>query len=258
VEVRSQLLRLVRLQEIVSESRAARAQVEGAPFRLESIEQRFRERNAEYVAVRQRFEALEEDRRLRSVELESLEQSRAKYAEDLMQVRNQREYAAILREIDTVKVRIAEHDEAILKDMEELDVVKAELQSHESHIQEERKLVEAEAAEVEQQVLQARENRVRLEEERARVVEGLPRDLLLAVSRLEEGRQGLFLSRVVDGVCQACFVRLRPQGFQEVRQLIKIHACSNCKRLLYYEPALRPRGEGSGADPVEARNGGAV
>jgi len=258
VEVRSQLLRLVRLQEIVSESRAARAQIEGAPIRLEGIEQRFRERNAEYVAVRQRFEALEEDRRLRSVELEALEQSRAKYSEDLMQVRNQREYAAILREIDTVKARIAEHDEAILKDMEELDAVKVELASHESHIQEERKLVESEAAEVEAQVVQARELTVRLDAERASVVDGLPRDLLQAVARLEEGRQGLFLSRVVEGVCQACFVRLRPQGVQEVRQLLKIHACSNCKRLLYYEPALRPRAEGSGTDPVEALNGGAV
>jgi uncharacterized protein len=258
VEVRDQLLRLVRLQEVALEIRTARGQVESAPFRLESIEQRFRERNAEYVAVRQRFEALEEDRRIRSEELEILEQSRRKFSDDLMQVKNQREYAAILREIDGVKDRISEHEDAILKDLEELEAVKIELATHESHIQEERKLVESERTEVESAVSLAEEAMTRLNQERTQVVIGLPRELLSSVHRLEEGRQGLFLSKVVDGVCQACYVRLRPQGFQEVRQLLKIHACSNCKRLLYYEPSLRPRADGPGADSVEAVNGGAV
>ena len=59
MEVKEQLLRLVRIQEIALEARAAHEVVESAPARIEEIENRFRERNAEYVAVQQRHTALE-------------------------------------------------------------------------------------------------------------------------------------------------------------------------------------------------------
>ena len=71
-------------------------------------------------------------------------------------------------------------------------------------------------------------------------------------------------------MCQSCFVRVRPQGFQEIKLAIKVHTCSNCKRLLYHEPSLNrmtamseSKSEngnpgGPGTDTVEAVDGGAV
>ena len=88
--------------------------------------------------------------------------------------------------------------------------------------------------------------------------------------RLEPNRQGLFLTQADDGVCQSCFVRVRPQGFQEIKLAIKIHSCGNCKRLLYHQPSLermvatsqaRPKDGNPGApetESVEVVDGGAV
>ena len=53
-----------------------------------------------------------------------------------MQVKNQREYAAMLKEIDSVKAQISDHEEAILTDMEEIEKLKVELATHEEHIAE--------------------------------------------------------------------------------------------------------------------------
>jgi len=239
LEVRDQLFRLLRLEEIAHGTRAARDLVNGAPARIEEIETRFRERNAEYVAVKQRHDALEADQITRSAELTTLEESKKKYMADLMHVQNQREYAAMLKEIDAVKSQISEHEEAVLKDMEEIESVKSELAAHEEHIQAERELVARERADVDAAVDQARESIAKLDEERARIASELPRSLVFSVQRLEESRHGLFLSRAEDGVCQSCFVRVRPQGFQEVKLALKIHYCSNCKRLLYHEPSLK-------------------
>jgi len=273
LDVRDQLLRLVRLQEVALEVRRSRDVVESAPARIEEVEGHFRERNAEYVAVKQRFDALEEDQRRRSGELEELEESRKKYMDDLMGVQNQREYAAMLKEIDSVKARIVEHEDAILKDMEEIETVKVDLASHETHIQEERKHVEEEHAEIQATADTASEAIALLSEERTRIESELPRNLLAAVRRLEVGRQGLFLSKAEEGICQSCFVRVRPQGFQEIKLAIKVHYCSNCKRLLYHEPSINPPAEPAegaitdeeagtppegGKDTVEVVNGGAV
>ncbi len=93
--------------------------------------------------------------------------------------------------------------------------------------------------------------------QRSQIESELPKPLVATVKRLEAGRQGMFLSKADDGICQSCFVRVRPQGFQEVKLALKIHACSNCKRLLYHEPSLA-RMAAPDQGTIEAVNGGAV
>jgi predicted nucleic acid-binding Zn-ribbon protein len=243
LEFKGQLIQLVRLQDLVLESRAASRLVEDSPARIEEIEEQFRERNAEYVAVKQRFDALEEDQRLRTGELQELEEHHKKYKTDLMQVQNQREYAAMLREIDAIKASISEHESAILRDMEEIESTKSDLSSHEEHINAERIAVGKQRTEVEGASEVARQKIEQLSTERTTIEATLPRILRQAVARLEAGRAGQFMARAADGCCQSCYVRLRPQMFQEIRNASKIHYCSNCKRLLFHEPSLVPAAE---------------
>ena len=46
-----------------------------------------------------------------------------------MQVKNQREYAAVLKEIDAAKATIGEHEVAILSSMDEVETLKADLEA---------------------------------------------------------------------------------------------------------------------------------
>jgi predicted nucleic acid-binding Zn-ribbon protein len=106
-----------------------------------------------------------------------------------------------------------------------------------------------------------------LDRERSGIESELPASLVASIRRIEAGRQGLFMSKADDGVCQSCFVRIRPQGFQEVKLALKIHYCSNCKRLMFHEPSLQrmaaaqsgdEASPGSGTDQIEAVDGGAI
>lgn len=262
MDAKTQLQSLLRIQELALEIRAARAIVEGAPGRIEGIESQFRERNAEYVALKERGEALETDQRDRGGELAVLEETLKKYMASLMQVKNQREYAAMLKEIDTVKSQIGGHEEAVLKDMEETERLTVDLEASSSHIQEERAVVEAERAQVEADATAAREQIARCEAERTRIEAGLPADLVDNVRRVEEMRQGIFIAKAEKELCQACYVRVRPQAFQEIRQSVRIHTCSSCRRYLYFEPVLRTAPEAAAqeaeAPTLEARDGGAL
>jgi predicted nucleic acid-binding Zn-ribbon protein len=260
LESKEQLQRLLRLQELAVIIRGNRKLVEDAPVRVQEIENRFRERNAEYVAVKDRLDELEADQRNRTGELKLLEEGKTKYMDDLMQVKNQREYAAMLKEIDSVKAQIAEHEDAILRDMEEIEKVTEELGTHEEHIRTERVAVDTERAEVEEVAGTAREQMERDTAERTGIESELPSTLRSTLQQLEATRQGVFLSKVENGTCLSCFVRIRPQVFQEIRVASKVHRCSNCRRFLYFEPSLRPPAEPAdpAADGVEAVNGGAV
>ena len=243
MSTREQLIGLVRIQGLALEIRKAAQVVDAGPARIEAIESRFRERNAEYVAVKQRAEELEQDRLRRQGEVELLTEKRKKYMDDLMQVKNQREYAAMLKEIDSVKSLLADHEDAILRDMEELEKLTADLAAREEHIRKEREDVERERALVESEAAAARrivEERMR---ERASLESDIPGVLLGTMRQLEATRAGLFLSRADNGACQSCFVRIRPQMLQEIRAASVLHTCSGCKRFLYVESALQPASE---------------
>jgi predicted nucleic acid-binding Zn-ribbon protein len=263
-DARTQLLMLVKMQELALEIQAAHAVVDGAPAKIEEAESRFRERNAEYVAIKERYDAIEADRRERSLELQTLEDTRKHYQDSLMQVKNQREYAAVLKEIDAAKASIGQHEEAILASMEEVETLKSDLEARAAHIETERAIVEKEREEVEAAVAEAQARIAHHAAERAQIESKLPPALVANVSRVEEGRKGIFLVRVERESCSACHVRLRPQVYQEIRQASKIHVCGSCRRYLYAEtafantPVSSSPGLNGGGSEAEAVNGGAV
>ena len=264
-DARTQLLSLIKMQELALEIQAAHAVVEGAPAKIEESEARFRERNAEYVEIKERYDAIDADRRARSLELSALENTRRHYQDSLMQVKNQREYAAVLKEIDAAKASIGDHEEAILASMDEVETLKTDLEARAAHIETERAIVEQERASVEAAVAEARAVVERATGERMQIESTLPPSLVANVKRVEEGRKGIFLVKAERESCSACHVRLRPQVYQEIRQASKIHMCGSCRRYLYAEsvlsspPASSPSAPMPGTNSeVEAVNGGAV
>jgi predicted nucleic acid-binding Zn-ribbon protein len=262
-DARNQLTSLLKIQELALEIQAAKSVVDGAPARIEEAESRFRERNAEYVEIKERYDAIEADRSARSLELGTLEDSRQHYQDSLMQVKNQREYAAALKEIDAVKSRIGDHEEAILKSMEEVETLKSDLEARAAHIEAERAIVDRERTDVETAVADALARIEGATAERAVIEASLPTSLVANVRRVEEGRKGLFLVKAERDSCSAC------QVYQEIKQASKIHICGNCRRYLYFEATMNaPPAPAQGASPssgmppqspeVEAVNGGAV
>ena len=81
----------------------------------------------------------------------------------------------------------------------------------------------------------------------------MTKEVRATIHRLEPRRQGIFLALADHGTCQSCYVRVRPQVFQEIRTASVVHNCDSCKRFLYHASlASEPAGD------VEAANGGAV
>jgi predicted nucleic acid-binding Zn-ribbon protein len=239
VEPREQLFHLVKIQDLARRIQADRSVIKESPDRIEEIEGRFRERNTEYVEVKGRFDALEKDIRERNLELESLQVNRKKFSSDLMQVQNQREYSAILKEIDEVKSKISDHEEVILTNMEEVEKLKGDLESMGEHIKIEREKVGVEVAGVQAAVKASEEELTTSLAERATLEGEIPGILSGSIRRVEASRRGVFLVEVVDGTCQACYVRVRPQVYQEIKAASKVHACGSCRRYLYHDASVQ-------------------
>jgi predicted nucleic acid-binding Zn-ribbon protein len=46
------------------------------------------------------------------------------------------------------------------------------------------------------------------------------------------------VAEVVEGLCTACHLVLRPQFYQDVRRNEEVLYCESCGRILYYNPPV--------------------
>jgi uncharacterized protein len=233
----SNLQRLQELQVLDSRVAGLERKLEAIPIRIHGIRDGLQQAKASIDAIRAKLDGARKDIRTKEKELEYQAAQRKKLEAKLYEVKTNKEYSAVLAEIESAKVekdRIEEEILALMELQERLgrEVVEADarLRPHEAEakVQEAAATEELRALEVDVEAARS---------ERESVVRDVPRDLLVQYARLLKGRAGLAVALVgSNGICSGCRVTLTPQRFNEVRQSSQILVCENCGRFLYYQP----------------------
>jgi len=233
----SNLQRLQELQVLDSRVAGLERKLEAIPTRIHGIRDGLQQAKASIDAIRAKLDSARKDIRTKEKELEYQAAQRKKLEAKLYEVKTNKEYSAVLAEIESAKVekdRIEEEILALMELQERLgrEVVEADArlrpQEAEAKVQEAAATEELRALEVDVEAARS---------ERESVVRDVPRDLLAQYARLLKGRAGLAVALVgSNGICSGCRVTLTPQRFNEVRQSSQILVCENCGRFLYYQP----------------------
>ncbi len=184
---------------------------------------------------KEKIELLEKERRQKESHLNS-EQEKVKRAEGKMfEVKTNKEYQALLSEIDAIKKACSKEEEEILQILDEIDELKKSLARREKEV-----VVTLEKIEAEKRGLQEKMSRDDLIwkgeiERRDRLSKQLESQLAKLYSTLKEKRQGVGVVTVKNGTCQGCFVNVPPQMYIEVQKNNALIRCPNCNRILYWE-----------------------
>jgi predicted nucleic acid-binding Zn-ribbon protein len=237
---------VVALQQAMGELRAGENKVSGVP---ESM----RELHEEHGAHRREIEALEaaveKARRERVAAEGAISDAQEKlkhYQQQVSLVRNQREYGALLAEIDAVKGQARSLEEQALEAMERVETAQKELEGERSAFTEVEQRYAVELAQWEAEkpthVAQVAVMRGKVDE----LATQLPKPVLARVQRLLERYRGealapiRLLDRMTKGpqvwICGVCNYRVRPAVVVEIRNDGALLECDSCKRLLFFEP----------------------
>jgi len=231
------LERLIALQRLETERASVAKIIQDNPARQAELDARTETARAALEAAKGRHTALSGERREAEKQMAAAEARLAKFRDQQQQVKTNKEYTAMIHEIDGAKADVDKWQEQVILRMDDVDAAAAELaeaektlKAAEAEIAAARKALDAERGEAERRLaaLDAERSTVsaQIEDPRAlRIFEGL------VISRKTAA-----LSKAVDGLCTECRVRLRPQVFAEVRRNDAIRQCDNCQRILYYVP----------------------
>ncbi|MBP7776571.1 MAG: hypothetical protein KA371_05535 [Acidobacteria bacterium] len=118
--------------------------------------------------------------------------------------------------------------------MLEGDELAAVVKAAEVTLAAEKKRVAAEKSAIETDSAAVTTELAGLQASRAELVKTIEARLLTTYETVAKGRKGIGIARVVDGLCEACRVRLRPHLFNQIRAGDQIIQCESCVRILYW------------------------
>jgi predicted nucleic acid-binding Zn-ribbon protein len=228
------LERLVRLQKAEIEHRRVEAALAEIPKAGAAADARMAAERQRLDAARAALEASLKARRQLEAAVQDLEVKRSKYKGQLMEVKTNKEYTAMLHEIEAVEKEIRGKEDLVLAEMELAEGLTLEAKREEVAFREAEQRFATETREIEA-------HRAALEKEgkattaecsaAASEVPGALMELYQRVAR----RRGTGVAEAADGMCLGCRVRLRLQMWAEIRHNDELVQCPACSRLLYYE-----------------------
>jgi predicted nucleic acid-binding Zn-ribbon protein len=179
---------------------------------------------------------LEKQKTHRALEgdVETETQKLEKYKRQVFDIKDNKEYQALLHEISTEKQRISQLEDRILELLVEIDNDSGELDKAKDVAAEERKRCEARENELQSKMGEIDDELLVREDERKRLVTRINAELLGRYERIRKGRGGIAVVTLNSGTCSGCFTALPPQFVEELKQASRIMACEHCGRILVW------------------------
>jgi len=244
------LQHLIELQELDLAAERQRRRVTDIPVLQAALDARLADRTAVVDEVKARIAASQAARRDIERDLAAVQARLSKFKNQLMEVKTNKEYQAMQKEMTVAEQEISDQETRLLERMEEADALAAELKEAEAALKAERSETEGVRRALDSEREQVAAELERTSTERARVAAQISREALAIFARVAHGRKGVAVAEARDGLCTVCHVRLRPQMFNEVRRNASILQCDSCTRILYFagSPSATSPQE-SGAQP---------
>jgi hypothetical protein len=231
------LQHLIHLQDLDLAVERTRRQIADMPAARAALEERVVLAAAAVDAVRQRIAANQATRRDIEKDLAAVQSRLSKFKNQLMEVRTNKEYQAMQKEMSVAESEISAQETRMLEQMEEGDGLAAELKTAEAALKSNQAEVASALKQLDAERNEAERELQHTTDERTSLARQVSREALAVFDRVAHGRKGLAVAEARDGLCTVCHVRLRPQVFNEVRRNDSLIQCDSCTRILYFVPA---------------------
>jgi uncharacterized protein len=228
------LTRLIRLQQLETAADEARRRIADHPARIQALDARLQGARDGLADIKARLAAAGDKRRAEEKEVAGVQTRLAKYKDQLLEVKTNREYTAMLHEIETAQNDIRTREDRILEIMMESDDLNAGVKKSEGELKAAEKEIAAERSVLDTEMVGLQAEIDRTTAEREKLVTDIDRHVLAIFETTAKGRKGVAVAEAKDGLCTICHVRLRPQVFNEVRKNESIIQCDSCRRILYF------------------------
>ena len=209
---------------------------ESVPVRVKAIDKELKRMDEDLNETKHVLDTLEQEKRHIEMDLKTQHSELAKKKDEQRQVKDNREYRAILAEIDYITKRVDQEEERMLAVLDEGEARRKEMQILNDKSTVEKNKLLAEKEKLQQEMQLANDGLKILEDEKIRIMPRISEGVRRLYSRILVAKEDSGVANLVGDICYGCYSRVPPQKAHEVRQNNQILKCEVCGRILvHYE-----------------------
>jgi predicted nucleic acid-binding Zn-ribbon protein len=233
--VLDQLRLLAELQQLDSRLRLLEIEKQGLPKQLHPYQQARHTIREELTSTQLEMEAAEHQRRALEREIDTGNDRLTRAQNRLREVKTNKEYSAVLAEIEAGKQRIRTLEDQVLELMEGTEEKLEVSKRCEQRLQD----ISSELDAKERSVSEAQDalsgDMATHDQARGELIMRIQPNFYTAYQRAAERLGGVAVVDVLpDETCGGCYLRIRPQLISEIKKQEGLVSCPHCKRILLW------------------------
>jgi hypothetical protein len=231
--VEASFKKLIKLQEIDAKIKTTSILIEKFPLQIDQIDKKIEESQQIVQDAKVKLVQNQKKRRDFESQAQDLKEKISKYKRQLNEVKTNKEYSSLLKEIEESQTKIDYLEEEIISEMLAADDIEKEIQQADQKLQHVQKELTQQKETIFLDKKKAEERKAELLKKKEELLPQIPGDQIRLYDSIFAKRDGIALSPVRDEFCTMCHMRVRPQMLNELIEENKIILCENCGRILY-------------------------
>ena len=230
----NQIRQLAALHRVDDGIHAVQLELEAAPREVQELEKSFAAQDSQRSWIQDKIKHLQDQQRRLNYDIKDEEARLSSSRNKLMQVENDQEYQAVMREIDIMKRQNQTREEELTALREELAKQEENLKSQETSWEASKNELEMQKSGLQKRLDACKEKLAGLEAQRRDVGGSIEPPILKRYEFIRDRLRHPVIVPVDDGICSGCHMMLPPQTFVELQRGSSILSCPSCQRLIFW------------------------
>ena len=226
---------LVELQALDTQILKHEKDLTDMPENLNRLDELFKSKMTNLKALEDGVRSLQVKRKDRENELATKEESIKKLQTQLYQLKTNKEYTTMQREIARIKADNSLIEEDILKLFDQTDQENAKISKEKEYLKGEEVKLNEEKLKVGEETKRIGAELEVFKAQRGAIAGKVDKIALAKYDRILRSKDGLAVVPVTAGSCQGCFRLMPSQVIHEIRMKKDLVICESCARILYLE-----------------------
>jgi predicted nucleic acid-binding Zn-ribbon protein len=235
--VKKQIDLLVQLQGKDQAIERLRWRLHEGPERLQGLERQLHRFEEEVEDVKVRIHELKKAQRQYEADIEDAIAHIKKSRGRLMSIKNNKEYQALLKEIEETEKGNADKEDKVLTCLEELEGLNQEVEAKEKDVSAMRDHLKSEEITTAKEVAHVQEELSDMDRSRVQLMQTIDSQLLAKYEQIKTRGGGIAVALVNDATCSECHLSIPPQMYNELQRQNTLKFCPNCQRIIYWKEA---------------------
>ncbi len=208
--------------------------LEELPRQIKDLDKKIEESLKVVQEAKDKLAQNQKRRRDLEAEVQDLKGKITKYKRQLNEVRTNKEYSSLLKEIEETQVKIDTHEEEIIGEMLAADDIEKDIKLADQKAEQIQKELTKQKEAILKKKKEMEDEKASLQRKKEELLPKVPSDKLNLYNQISAKKNGIVLSPLWDEFCSMCHMRIRPQMVNELLAGNKIILCENCGRILYH------------------------